>query len=68
MFSTGADEDVAKCFFLFEYVKMRGKYVGDLPAELMCHLFGEAFEFFYESVDRNSALMEAATDYQGVRN
>lgn len=68
MFSGGADDDVTNIFFLFEHVTKRAKDLGDCPAELMCHIIGEAFDFFYETFARIVTLINTAMDYQGVKN
>ena len=61
------EADVAKFFFVYENVVMRGKSDEDKAGELLCYLQGEAFDYYYETYSQNGGLNEAARDYQAVK-
>ena len=68
IFHGHSDEDVAKFFFYFEYVLMRGKPEADKAAELITHLDGRAFDFFFDTfADKAHNLLPEAFDYDTVK-
>ena len=69
IFHGHAHEDVVKFFFYFEYVVMRGKPDEQKPMELLSHLDGRAFEFFFEAfADKDQSLVPNAFDYETVKS
>ena len=67
MFDGKHAADVAKFFFIYENVVMRGKYDEDKDGELLCYLQGEAFDYYYETYSQDGGLNETASDYQAVK-
>ena len=59
--------DVKKFFFFFENVAMRGKSDEEKALELLAHLEGEAFDFYYETFAKDGALTEEAMNYALVK-
>ena len=59
--------DVKKFFFFFENVAMRGKSDEEKALELLAHLEGEAFDFYYETFAEDRALTEEAMNYALVK-
>ena len=61
------DADVAKFFFVYEHIVMRSKSDEDKAGELLCYLQRDAFEFYYNTYNRNGKLTDSAGDYQAVK-
>lgn len=66
-FDGSTSSDVKKFFFFFDNVVTRGKPDEDKATELLSHLDGRAFDFFYEKFAEDGGLKPSASNYKGVK-
>lgn len=59
--------DLKIFMFYFENVAMRGKPQEDKCHELIAHLDGEAFRFFFEKFTEDGKLSDEETDFERVK-
>lgn len=62
VFDGKQEADVAKFFFVYGNVVVKGKSDEDKSGELLYYLQGEAFDYYYETYSQNGGLKEAASD------
>lgn len=60
--------DVKLFMFYFENVLMRGKDLQEKSYELLAHLDGEAFQFFFERFTTAGVLRDEAKEFENVKN